>query len=111
MTDSSRNPVTTVAVASSLVLVASFVALYLVLSSDALTSNLMDGRYPSGNEAVWARGGAVVSVVLALAGYGGLIWARTKEKSPAVRALSGLFGLALVAYLPATLFVCATAFG
>lgn len=43
-------------------------------------------------------------------GYGGLIWARAKEKSPAVRVLSGLFGLALVAYLPATLLVCATAF-
>ncbi|MED5814547.1 hypothetical protein VST63_19490 [Mycolicibacterium sp. 050232] len=50
MTDSSRNPVTTVAVVSSLVLVASFMALYLGLRSDALTSNLMDGRYLSTNK-------------------------------------------------------------
>lgn len=109
--DSSRKPVTAVAVASSFVLVASFVVLYLVLSSDALTSNLMDGRYPSGTEGLQARGGALASAVLALGGYAGLIWARAKLKTPLVRVLCGLFGVALVAYLPATLFVCVTAFG
>ncbi len=53
----------------------------------------------------------MASAVLALGGYAGLIWARAKLKTPLVRVLCGLFGVALVAYLPATLFVCVTAFG
>lgn len=96
--------------ASAFILLASFTTLYLVLSSDALTSNLMDGRYPSTAEAMRARGGAVLSVVLAVLGYGGLIWAAIIRKTRLVKVVSGLFGAALIGYVPAALFVCFTAF-
>lgn len=101
---------TTLAMASAFVLLASFLVLYLVMSSDALTSNLMDGRYPSTAEAMRARGGAVLSVVLAVLGYGGLIRAAVTRKTRLAKVLSTLFGAALVGYLPAALFVCLTAF-
>lgn len=61
---------------------ASFLVLYLVMSSDALTSNLIDGRYPSDAQAMRGSG---TSVALAVVGYGVLIRA------------------ALVGYLPAAL--------
>ncbi|MGY1994636.1 hypothetical protein [Mycolicibacterium fortuitum] len=68
---------------------ASFLVLHLVVRSDALTSNLMDGRYPSDAQAMRGSG---TSVALAVVGYGVLIRA------------------ALVGYLPAALFVCVIAF-
>ncbi|OBB26315.1 hypothetical protein A5792_04280 [Mycolicibacterium peregrinum] len=101
---------TTLAVASGFVLLASFLVLYLVMSSDALTSNLKDGRYPSTAEAMRTRGGAVLSVVLAVLGYGGLIRAAVIRKTRTMNVLSTLFGAALVGYVPAALFVCLTAF-
>lgn len=101
----------TVATASSFVVLASFLVLYLVMSSDALTSNLMDGRYPSTADAMRARGGAVLSVVLAMVGYGGLFRAAVIRKTRTVKVLGTLFGAALVGYLPAALFVCLIAFG
>lgn len=99
-----------VAMAASVILLASFAVIYVVLSSDALTSNLMDGRYPSTAEAMRARGGAVLSVVLAVLGYGGLIRTAVIRKTRTVKVLSTLFGAALVGYVPAALFVCLTAF-
>ncbi|MGW4099626.1 hypothetical protein [Mycobacterium sp. NPDC004974] len=108
--DGRRKTATTVAVASAIILAVSFVALFLVLSSDALTSNLMSGAYPSTTEMVQARGGAVLSVALAIVGYGGLIRAAVISKTTTVKVLSGVFGVALIGYLPAALFVCATAF-
>ncbi|MFV8247352.1 hypothetical protein [Mycolicibacterium peregrinum] len=100
---------TALAVASGFVLLALFLVLYLVMSSDALTSNLMDGRYPSTAEAMRARGGAVLSVALVVIGYGGLIRAAVIRKTRIVKVLSTLFGAALVGYVPAALFVCLTA--
>ncbi|MGV0812733.1 hypothetical protein ABQF34_12300 [Mycolicibacterium boenickei] len=108
--DGRRKIATTVAVASAFILLASFVALYLVLSSDALTSNLMSGYYPSTTESVQARGGAVLSVALAILGYGGLIRATFIRRTRAVTILNTVFGAALVGYLPVALFVCLTAF-
>ncbi|MEV0670291.1 hypothetical protein [Mycobacterium sp. NPDC050441] len=101
---------TRVALGSAFLLLVSFTTLYVVLSSDALTSNLMSGAYPSTTEAVQARGGAVLSVALAILGYGGLIRAAIICRTRLVRILSGLFGVALIGYLPAALFACATAF-
>lgn len=99
-----------VAMAASVILLASFAVIYVVLSSDALTSNLMDGRYPSTAEAMRARGGAVLSVVLAVLGYGGLIRTAVIRKTRTVKVLSTLFGAALVGYVPAALFACFAAF-
>lgn len=101
---------TTVAVASAFILLASFAVLYLLMISDALTSNLMSGYYPSTTAAVQVRGGAVLSVTLAILGYSGLIRAAVIRKTRTVKALSTLFGAALIGYLPVTLFVCVTAF-
>ncbi|WP_029107724.1 hypothetical protein [Mycobacterium sp. URHD0025] len=56
------------------------------------------------------RGGAALGVVLAILGYGGLIWAAAIQKTWMVKGLSGLFGAALIGYLGAALFACATAF-
>ncbi|WP_066897366.1 hypothetical protein [Mycolicibacterium houstonense] len=101
---------TTVAAASACVLLASFLVLFLVMRSDALTSNMMGGRYPSTGAAMRTRGGAALSVVLAVVGYGGLVRAAVLRKTSVVRVLRVLFGAALVGYLPVALFVCLTAF-
>lgn len=101
-----------IAAMSAALLVVSFLMLWAVLRSDALTANLMDGAYPTVAHATSTRILTVASVALTILGFAGLGWAAT-VRGPAwwVTLLACLGAIALVLYGFVAVFVLAVAFG